>query len=262
MSTTEVIAPYGLAFILRNKYINKNTELWPPIENIPKIFSIWFSFFYKSNGISKDVPEYPNCAHIELKNKDYSHDCCDNCIHDDNGFIVEYKMNTDSRSDVKTVFISDDGSCGNFVIGTLLNLVYPSIQTIIFDRYRGFDSNISHCDNLKIENFIAVSNQGWDNPFKYLMCMPHVRNALFESPVCFQSEYYKDYNVANGKISFQEWFSNCININKNLECIMFFSCFTPDDETCVAPFEWTRRFLKFPGPYCWIVYESSTRPLN
>lgn len=117
----------------------------------------------------------PHCAYpyegyisySEWLENEYEEDYYEN----EDGICVEYQR-TGPKEEVDCVFISDKDSCGNYVVGTLLQSLYPAVKTVILDRYRGFDDQILKSQDLAIENFIGVSTQGEDNPFTYIRALP------------------------------------------------------------------------------------------
>lgn len=95
------------------------------------------------------------------------------------GYIGEYSRTCD-RAEVQSVTIKCDSSCGNYIIGYLLENVYPKLKTIYFDRYRGYSSNIKECENLCVDNLICLGSQGGDNGFTFATNIPNLKWLMFD----------------------------------------------------------------------------------
>jgi hypothetical protein len=188
------------------------------IDIVPKIIQIASSAFDYNNN--KETLKY---ADIELKTKNYCYDENDeNIIYNDYGYIKEYKLNA-KRKEIEIINIADDNTCGNFIIGDLIKQVYPNVKTVLIDRYRGYNSNVIRCNDLDIDNFIAYSSQGADDPFEYIRRIPLVKNALFECDDLYRNQYYIDNNF-NKKRSFTEQFSECLKQPKIYNKYYFLQC--------------------------------------
>ena len=81
--------------------------------------------------------------------------------------------------------------------------------------------------------------------------------ALFESTDCYQETYFCK-NEYRKRRAFVDDFTDCLQVAKDLQHVMFFvySKNPYEVKAYPAPPGWTYRLLKFDGPqYYWIVYE-------
>jgi hypothetical protein len=231
-------------------------------DKIPSVFQIWSQHYCYATQTKPGRPSsMDHSAHILMKDISYSewleNEYEEDYYENEDGICVEYQR-TGPKEEVDCVFISDEDSCGNYVIGTLLQSLYPAVKTVILDRYRGFDDQILKSQDLAIENFIGVSTQGADNPFTYIRSLPKLKHALFESTDCYQENYVVK-NEYRKRRAFVDDFTDCLQVAKDLQQVMFFVCSENPHEVKAypAPPGWTYRLLKFDGPqyYYWIVYE-------
>jgi len=251
--------PYKLALLLENKVQgSKHTHCEPYTGPIPDIFAIYKAWDPDMTGSNYSWICMKNYKDSEYYKEEYGDKYCENA----GGFMIEYQ--DVNRTQVETVFISDDSTAGNFINGELLRTTYPALQTIILDRYRGYPSMLYDAEALHVKNFIAVSTQGWDNPFEYLRAMPHLECAMFESEDCYTSEYSIG-NSALNKVAWLDEFVLTTSIMPNLYQLLFFTSGLPKEipDAFPAPPGWNTWFLKLPGlqSYYWVVYEKNNRTL-
>jgi len=252
------------AFLLRNTQIGSDIKIAEPItENIPEILKIYLGYAYDDKGIYSKNNLSGNgytVAHVEMKSNAYRcmTDDDDFMVKNDDGYLKEYKSYK-PRSNVNLVDISDENTCGNYIIGSLIKKAYPSVKIIILDRYRGYDSHILCAKDLDLDYLITESSQGYDDPFTYIRNLPLLKGAIFTSIDCYGEKYPVDKNCMIYR-SFTDNFEDCLTITKNLELVLFF---VRSDASNLIPFQaprsWTHRILKFSGPqeYYWIVYEKN-----
>jgi hypothetical protein len=242
--------PYRLAIILENKCI-KTQRQWcePYIGSIPDIFTIYKDFIIRN--MREENYSWICMKNNKYNNTDYKEEYGDKYSENADGFMIEYK--DVKREKVEIVYISDTYSTGNYINGTLLQSTYPSINTIIFDRYRGYPSMLYNTNTLSLRNFIAIDSQGWDNPFEYIRAIPNIECALFEAEDCYMHEYSINSNPSN-KVSWLDEFINTTIISPKLRLLLFF---ISSNDVYTAPPKWNTWFLKLPGPqtYYWVVYE-------
>jgi hypothetical protein len=184
--------------------------------------------FYPDFLNYKEVPV--NFAHIACKSQAYT-PYSNTIAQDEKGWISEYFRNC-SKDTVEVVFISDEHSCGNFIIGHLLSKVYPNMKTLIFDRYRGFVEGISDGALLQnLEFLILHGSQGIDTFYEFSKALPSVKYIFME----------EDYEDQNDEGLFQS------ELDKSaLQGVVFQSSSFLREE---------KRISTFPPPQGWVITE-------
>jgi hypothetical protein len=132
----------------------------------------------------REVPV--NFAHIACKPNTHS-PYSNLVVQDEKGWISEYFRNC-PKDTVEVVFIRDEHSCGNFIIGHLLSKLYPNMKTLIFDRYRGFVEGISDGVLLQnLESLILHGSQGIDTFYEFSKALPSVKYIFMEEDYEYQN---------------------------------------------------------------------------
>lgn len=214
----------------------------------PPILKIWKEVSFDSRlGLKPDFlkgkPDSVPFRFAHVVCKDHTHTAWEskdikNYGEDENGWFYEYSRNV-PRERVEVLHISDDTSCGNWILGSLLSLHYPNVKTILFDRYRGWSYRIKDGHLFQnLENLILYGSQGRDYFYEYKWRLPSVKWILME----------EDYEWQNEEKKFHS------ELRDNLDGLVFYH--SRDDTEYEEP---TTRF--FEKPKGWISYELDAKYL-